>query len=532
MRLAAALSVAAATADAAPIWPRTRAERSAGGETSSYADVLAFFEAVRACGAPVTVEPIGRSPKGREIPLVVVANPPASASAEARATDRLVIYLQANIHGGEVEGKEAVQMLVREVAQGLHPEWLKHFVIVATPIYNIDGNENWGDGLKNRSHQNGPPTVGTRANGAGLDLNRDGMKADSAEMQAVLARVFRRWDPHVTIDLHTTNGTRHGLALTYSPPLHPDTNPDLLSFVRDELLPAVRRRMTAQHQLQTFDYGNVIQRDKERAWSTFSPQPRFVTNYVGLRNRLAILSEATSYLPFTDRIEATRRFVGAVLGLIAEHPDHVAALTRAADHRTVNRGAGRDGEARVGIRFEPVPRGDEAVPLERSEVTKGRRPHESPGDLERVVLPIYDRFRATATTRLPAAYLLPNNERRVVRLLKRHGLRVQTITASGVVAGEKLRLDTVEVSAQPTEGHCRMRVAGRFEDVTVNVSPGSYLVPTAQPLGTLAAHLLEPEGLDGVTAWGLLAATLIPGNTHPIAKLRSSVRTLAPVPDK
>lgn len=521
MLSAVAIAVTVSMADALPVWPTTRAERTEGRETSTHTDVLAFFAALHACDAPVTIERIGQSSQRHEIPLAVIANPPAANSREARATGRLIIYLQANIHGGEVEGKETVQMLAREVTQGLHPNWLERFVIIATPIYNIDGNESWGAGLTNRPHQNGPATVGTRPNGSGLDLNRDAMKADSPEMQALLAGVFERWDPHVTIDLHTTNGTRHGYALTYSPPLHPDTDPGLLSFTRDELLPAVRVHLADKQHLQTFDYGNVTQRDKKRVWTTFSPVPRFVTNYVGLRNRVAILSEATSYRPFTERIEATRLFVTTVLDIIAEHPGRLAALTRAADQRTIDRGAGRDGEAQVSIRFEPMTRGDEAVLLERPDLSTQRRPHDSPGPLERVVMPVYDRFKTTATTRLPVAYLLPSSEQRVAQLLKKHGILVQRVDIPGVATGEKLRLDTVKVSAQPAEGHCNVSIAGHFEAMALSVPSRSYLVPTAQPLGTLAAHLLEPEGLDGVTAWGLLEATLVPGEHHPIIKLNS-----------
>jgi len=141
-------------------------------------------------------------------------------------------------------------------------------------------------------------------------------------------------------------------------------------------------------------------------------------------------------------------------------------------------------------------------------------------------MPIHDRFQATTTARLPIAYLLSNSEQRVVRLLKRHGVHVQTAAVPGVATGEKLRLDTVDVHAQPAEGHCMVSITGHVEEMTITVPSGSYLVLTAQPLGTLAAHLLEPEGLDGVTAWGLLETPLAQGETHPIAKLYSSV--LAP----
>ena len=183
----APLSAVSTEDPARPDWPRTRAERTENQETSTLADVEDFIAQLIARGAPIRRETLGISAENREIPLVICADPMVASGAEARATGRLVIYLQANIHGGEIEGKEVVQMLLRELAAGVHPQWLTRCVFVCTPIYNTDGNEAWGPGLENRAHQNGPPIVGRRPNGQGLDLNRDCRKASSPEMRAAEA---------------------------------------------------------------------------------------------------------------------------------------------------------------------------------------------------------------------------------------------------------------------------------------------------------------------------------------------------------
>ena len=494
-------------------WPCTRAEQTDGVETSSHADVLAFLKQLGVRWDALKTETIGRSVRGLEIPVVTVAVPPAADAAEARASGRLVVYLQANIHGGEVEGKEAVLMLLRELAQGRHPTWLEHVVILAAPIYNIDGNEAWGEGLRNRAHQNGPSRIGERANGGGLDLNRDCMAARSPEMQAALTHVYRRWDPHVVLDLHTTNGTRHGYALTYAPPLHPDTDPGLLAFCREELLPGVRQRMRVHRGLETFLYGNVVSRDGHRVWSTFGPDPRVVSTYVGLRNRIGILSEATSYLRFPERIEATRLFVTEVLDMAVERRKVIAELTQAADARSAAQA--RAGTAEAGIGFEPASRGEEPVLLETPAATKERKPHESPGEIESVVLPIYDHTRVLTRVRLPAAYLVPESETRVIELLDRHGLTSVSIRSPMSVTADVYRIEAGEAGPGGTR-----RVRGQFEEAEVDARSGARLVPTAQPLAALAFQLLDPMAPSGVTVWGLIDGELAVGGTHPIVRLR------------
>ncbi|HLK16362.1 MAG TPA: M14 family metallopeptidase, partial [Fimbriimonadaceae bacterium] len=289
----------------AQTWPQTRAERSNYGETSHYEDVVKFLHDLQAAGAPVSIEMIGKSVKGREIPLAIASFPPVASPAEARRLGKPIVYVQANIHAGEVEGKEAALIVLRRLCQAGPKGLLGKVVLLVTPIYNIDGNEAFGPVEENRPEQDGPAMVGLRPNGAGLDLNRDALKAESPEMSAVLAHVYTTWDPDVMMDLHTTDGTRHGYELTYSPPLNPNTAPGILKLARDEIIPNVRKRMASEDHLPLFDYGNAERRNNQRIWATFGQEGRYCTNYVGLRNRIAILSEATTFIPFKARVFVT-----------------------------------------------------------------------------------------------------------------------------------------------------------------------------------------------------------------------------------
>jgi hypothetical protein len=513
-----ALIVALFALGAAPpddLRPQTRAERTDYRETSSHADVFTFLEALVGRDGPVSFRSIGQTAQGRDIFLAVVAKPGTASALQVQRNDKVVVYIQANIHGGEVEGKEAALMLLRQLAQRRNDPLLNRLVLVVVPDFNPDGNDALGDGRTSRPSQDGPDRVGRRANGQGLDLNRDAMKAEAPETRAVLAYIYRAWDPDVILDLHTTNGTRHGFHLTYSPPLNPNTDPGVLAYARDALLPGVRLRLEREKGLRLFDYGNVETRGGVQGWYTFGDEGRYVTNYAGLRNRVGILSEAASFLPFRVRVETTLAFVRAVLDQVAREADRVRALTREADARRSNPEAD---PGTIGVRFEPASRGREPVPLEvvaAGEVVDHRK---APARVQNRDLPILDRFRATRTARLPRAYLLPAELTEVVALLRRHGVTVERLTEPWVGEAEAFTIAEVATSPGRFQNRRMVRLEGRLEARRVDLAAGTFLVGTAQPLGTLAAVLLEPESLDGVAAWGLLEGTLAKDKAYPILK--------------
>jgi len=324
--LLTAISLLPLIAHAQPA-PQTRAERTNFEETSRYEDVRQFIAALEKLSPLIHVESFGVSKEGRELPLMVLANPPVKTPAEAAAGGRPVVFVMANIHAGEVEGKEASLHLARRLLMGDLRGLLDKLVILIAPDYNADGNERIS--TNNRVAQNGPVGgVGVRENAQGLDLNRDYIKADAPETQSLL-RLFARWDPHLTVDLHTTNGSYHGYHLTYSIPLNPANDANIAGYQRRQMMPALTEAMATKHKFRTYYYGNFSGRAPRapgeadtRSWEAFSPAPRVGTNYVGLRNRLAILSEAYSYLDFRSRVEVTEAFVEEIFRLGLTAPFH------------------------------------------------------------------------------------------------------------------------------------------------------------------------------------------------------------------
>lgn len=466
--------------------PLTRAEATDYRETSTVDNAYAFVRELQRAGAPFRFEVVGKSAGGKDIALVVCSTPDAATPAAARRLGRVIVYIQANIHGGEVEGKEASLMLLRDVAS--NPRLLGRLVLIVCPVYNTDGNDALGEGRRNRPSQDGPERVGQRANGQGLDLNRDAVKAESPEMQAMLDAVYNRWDPDVMMDLHTTNGTRHGYQLTYSPPLNPNTDPGILSLARDKMLSEIRAKAKREKGYELFDYGNV----QRSGWYTYGQEGRYVTNYVGLRNRIAILSEAMSYLPFRERVMVTKWFVDAVIRYAYDNAEAIRAVIAEADARATKL-IGQD----LGVRFEFSSRGEEEVLLEKEGTAHGL----NIGEVNAVRMSVFDRFRATRTRAMPEGWVLPPNAETAAELLMRHGIIVERTLEECTGAGEWFEISSLQRAPNPFQGHRLVTLEGSYTSGVIRVPSGSFLVRSSQPLARLAFHMLEAESLDGVLAW-------------------------------
>ncbi len=493
----------------------TRAEASGFVETSSYDDVMAFVTAVTGRDDRMHLTTFGYTNEGRSLPLVVVGA--ADASAEAvRATGKFRVYLQGNIHSGEVPGKESLQMLLREISEGHHDALLGSLVLLVAPIYNADGNERLA--LTNRPFQHGPiGGMGQRPNAQGLDLNRDHMKLDTPEARS-LTRMLTAYDPHLGVDLHTTNGTRHAYHLTYSPPLHPDTPAPLVDLLRGRWLPEMSERILERTGWHYYYYGNVMtpRPGEEPGWATFDARPRFGTNYLGLRNRLAILSEAYAYLTLEDRIEATRIFVEEILGFAHRNADVVREAVEEADVLPV---VGSE----VVIRSE-IERSAEPVEILMGAVDTLYHPFSGAEmHLRRdVVTPTamyeWGSFGAAERVSAPEAYYLPPGMEDLVIRLRAHGIEVEPVEGANFVGGEAFQVTEVTQASQPFQGRVEKELVGTWRSETVAMPEGTVRVPVDQPLGRLVVHLLEPRAEDGFATWGLLDAWIEVGADYPIMR--------------
>jgi hypothetical protein len=526
---------------AARAWPLTRPEATCYTETSRYQDVVDFMQAMAAASPEIHLTTYGHTYEGRPMPLAVAGAPEASPEA-VLATGKTRVFLQGNIHAGEVEGKEAALVLLRSIARGERRSWLENAVLLIAPIYNADGNERVN--VRNRGSQNGPVGgMGQRFNAQELDLNRDATKLETPEARS-LARLLTRYDPHVAIDMHTTDGSSHGYYLSYEVPGSPNTSPGITRLLREELLPSVTRTMKREHGWDLFYYGGPT-RGGERAWSGDADlyKPRFTHTYFGIRNRLGILSEAYSYATFEDRIRATTWFVEEILDFVAQHGPAIRAATAAADAESI---IGTQQAVRGKLVRSPEP-----VPIVLADVVEERNPYVPDRPMLRRVagseriesMPYYGVIEATETSLAPRAYVIPAASARegareraadpaarmlgtVIDRLEAHGIRYFRTRAEQPLEAERFRIESSTQEEQEFQGHRLRTLTGAWEPTSQVLPAESLVVPMDQPLARLAFVLLDARSDDGFMAWNLLDPLL---GASPSPEFYPVLRTLARV---
>ncbi len=536
-------------------WPLTRPEATSYAETSSYEDVVSYMKAMAAASPQIHMTTYGYTYEGRPLPLAVIGAPAATAEA-VLATGKTRIYIQGNIHAGEVEGKEALLWLLRSIAKGERAGWFTSVVLLINPIYNADGNERVS--VVNRGSQNGPVGgMGQRTNAQNLDLNRDCTKMETAEARS-LAMLLTVYDPHMAIDLHTTDGTADsGFYLTYETSLNPNDSKATSGLLRNVLLPQVTNAVKARHGWDFFYYGGPTRGGSERAWSSDSElaKPRYTSTYFGVRNRLGILVETYSYASFEDRIRANYWFLEETIDFAAKNGDTVRRAVAEADRESVV------GKA-LAVRQQLVKRPDPVAIVTAQTVTE-RNPYvpdwpmrkRVPGGEKTEMVAHYATTDPTETSIAPRFYVMPlvasaaqaagappaaprggqqgpppgatgagagmgtrggisgspatRAMASVVDRLEAHGVRFFKTEKETSFRGERFVIETNALAEREYQGTHKMRtLTGRWETVEQTLPAGSLVVPMDQPLARLAFILFDPRSDDGFMAWNILDPVL------------------------
>lgn len=497
--------------------PLTPAEKSGFKTTARHAEVVAFCEALAKASPLLKLDTLGTSVEGRKIPVIILADPPIATAEEAGRSGKPVVLFTGNIHAGEVDGKEALLMLARELATAKDRKLLKELIVCMVPILNPDGNEKFGK--TNRPGQNGPEEAGVRVNADGLDLNRDFVKLESPEIRS-LVKFISRWDPAVFIDMHTTNGSYHRFAVTYDGPRHPASDSRLVAAARDTILPGISQRLEKMDGSKSFVYGN-FSADRKR-WETYGATPRFGIQYLALRNRISILCESYTYASFKDRIQASHHFALACLEQVAATKDTLKTLLTECRDATVRGGKKPREDDQVALRVRTVASKTPATILGFVEEEKdGKRiTTDKPKDYP---VEVINRCEATLSVARPFAYLFPASLKSVTEVLQRHGVDVEELREDIELDIEAYRIDKFSKNTRAFQKHNLATVEATSQKRTTMITSGTVIVRTGQPLGTLAAYLLEPQSEDGLVAWNFFDAALAEGKEFPVLRLPSPV---------
>ena len=485
----------------------TAAELSNFERTSTFAEVLSVVAALQASSDLLHRETLVTSLEGKNVPLLVLADPPVRTPEEARASGKLVVYIQGNIHGGEVEGKEASLIAMREILHGDKQHLLEKQIVLFLPVYNSDGNDQMsGD---SRLSQEMSPLLAGQRTAHGYDLNRDGMIIDTVETAALYANLIQRWDPDLLVDLHTTNGTWHGYSLTYAPAYHTAGDAAPSDYTAGVMLPAIRQSIKEKFNLDFDWYGGFDYRDwPPTELRTYHHAPRYLTNNMGLRNRMAILSETFAHDRFYKRVHAANAFVNEILEYANTHAGEIREINRQADARVVEKIANNAGSYQNGVQFEMVALEEPLDLLSYKYIpytaADGSQQFVRSSEIVEIKgVQNFNGFMAIKSATVPVAYVFPAELEVLAAKLGQHGIEVSRLGQDQEFGGESFKVTEIEKQNFVQNNHRNSRLVGAFEPESKDFSAGDYYVAMDNRLANLIFYLLEPEADDGLAYWNM-----------------------------
>jgi hypothetical protein len=449
------------------------------------------------------VTSFGTSGEGRDLTLVVASKDRAFDAASAARTGKAIVLLQAGIHAGEIDGKDAGMMLLRDMAVTRErAALLDRAILLFMPIYNVDGHERFGP--YNRINQNGPKETGWRTTARNLNLNRDYMKADAVETRAWL-RTFTSWRPDLLIDAHVTDGTDYRYDLTYIIESGPSVPRPITAWVDAAVLGRAMPAFDAKGHLSSPYVFLKDDGDPSKGLAGGVATPRFSTGYANLQNRPGFLIETHMLKDYRTRVLATYDMVVALLEEINRDPEALRSAVRQADAEAARPGTlpllfqATDTARRIdfkGVEYRREP----------SAVSGGMMVSYGSAPLD-LGLDRFDDNKVTLAVEKPLAYLVPPQWTEAIEVLRVHGVMTRRLEKPLTATVDGYRLSEPKWQEQPFEGrHPLSFKTERLRGLSRAFPAGSVVVPLDQRASAVAVHLLEPQGPDSFAAWGFFDA--------------------------
>jgi hypothetical protein len=495
-----AASLTASTKDSPPNL-LTTGEKTGWNETAPYAEAVEISQRLEKASRFVKVMDIGTTPEGRTMIAVVVSKDRAFTPEAAAKTNKAVIMIQSGIHAGEIEGKDTVLMLIRDMTVSKKfTSWLDHAIFVIIPVFNVDGHEYFS--AYHRPSQNGPQSTGLRANAQRLNLNRDYMKADTPEMRAWL-RVFNSWMPDFLIDNHVTDGSDMQYDVTWDMARNQDIAEPAGAWVREKYVPELDKRMASDGHMVA-PYGAL--RNRQFFMEVFSP--RYSHLYSAVQNRPSLLVETHSLKTARTRAWANYDIMRHTFDIITADAESLRKAVREADRTMQSRAGDYSAEpvylaGKVSDKSRPIVYHALKNAPFKSEVT-GANVTRYTGEVDDIQTVIHDQIDTTLAAQMPLGYLIPAAFSSAADLLKLHGVEMSRTEKSLDQVFETYRFASAKFDASATEGHVMLSVEPRVVKEKIFIPAGSYWVPMKQRRARLILAMLEPNAPDSIASWGLL----------------------------
>jgi hypothetical protein len=481
-------------------------EKSNYLETPRYDETVAYCKRLAEFSPLVSFTDFGVSPQGRKLPLLIIDKDREFDPRAAHARGKVVLLVQAGIHAGEIEGKDAGLTLIRDIiVKNKYPQLLDHVVLLFIPIFNVDGHERFGP--YNRINQDGPREMGWRTTAQNLNLNRDFAKADSPEMRSWLG-LFDRWLPDFLIDVHTTDGADFQYVVTCGLETNRNVVKPLAEWCDSTLMPELEKRMAESG----FPVGPYVYPRVDHAVTSglmsWTATPRFSNGYGAAQNRPFMLVETHMLKSYRQRVESTYELLRNVLEYLNSKSGIYTRLILQGDSLTAAMAG-----SYYPISFRPS---RDSVMLDFLGVDF-RFEHSVISDTSAVVwgnkkvtyrVPYFDRNAVADSVLVPYAYVIPSEWRAELEILKLHGARIDFLSRDTELSVDSYRFGEPKWSVEPFEGRHALRVKTTPITEKRNYPAGTAVVIMNQRTNRIVTHLLEPRSGDSFVAWGFFDAIM------------------------
>ncbi len=487
-----------------PVAWQTTAEKTDYQKTSRYDEAIAFAKKLDTASLLIQYRSIGKSNEGRDIPLLIAASGLAFTPELARKQGKAIVFIQAGIHAGEIDGKDAGFALLRDIAIiKSRLDLLKNVVIIFIPIYNVDGHENFNAFM--RINQNGPDEMGFRANANNLNLNRDYMKADAPETRAWL-KLWNEWKPDIFIDCHVTDGADFQYNVTYEYAHFQEVSPAIKGWMDEHFDGNVVPKVEKEGNLLTH-YVEFAGREVTGGIATFIATPKFATGYTPLRNRAGLLIETHVFKPYKSRVRGTYDVLRYTIDEIGREKASLFVANVTADTQTVESGKTYDKKRQFPLAISTT---NKSTPLafkgveykmEDSTISGGKRIVYGTTPKE-YTIPKFDEGKVTASVTPPLYYIIPPQYKDAIEVLQVHGIKFERLKKPLEIEVESYQLTEPKWATASFEN----RITLSCKPVPIRekrtYGAGSVVVPMAQEAANVAIHLLEPASPDSFVYWG------------------------------
>jgi hypothetical protein len=483
-------------------------EQSGCKATPSYDETIAYCKKLDAASPFISYTTFGTSPQSRELPLLIIDADGNFDPALARKESKLVLLIQAGIHPGEIDGKDAGLMFFRDIAiNGLYGGVPENITFLFIPIFNVDGHERFSP--YNRINQDGPEEMGWRTTAQNLNLNRDFLKADAPEMQAWL-KLYQQWLPDFFVDIHVTDGADYQYVMTYGLETQGNMDKGLTEWTVKQFIPEMESHMDLAG-YPAFPY--VMFRkwhDPRSGLRSSVGGPRFSQGYTAAQNRIGLLIENHSLKDYKTRVSGTYELMKFLNRYLSANSKSILDLNEKADMYAASDGFRQEpfpvsfasGQDSIMVSFRGV-----EYDIEKSDLTGGDWFIYHPDRPVTFQVPYFYQQLPSATVQVPEAYIIPPEWNEIIEKLPMHGIRYLILNESQNVSVESYRFTKIEYGKSSFEG--RLQVTPIFESYTEEreYPAGSIVIPTHQRAARVIVHMLEPASPDSYLQWGFFNAT-------------------------